>query len=293
MILTLSHKCIFVLLFGIIYISHGQSAEINCHNSALRVSNLSQPVELLQCLEDYAKQQLAPGSAADNLRLEVLQDIFDKEEARLKYDNTYGRGLQRDQIVGTPMLNQYRFRLPSRSRSAPNNQITEGLCFDLSKIGEPSSLTKFFNNIRTNSTSESLKNKYLVLFAKKMMRQIDEVAKFLANFHAITLGGESSLLFHPRQIKFCDQNRFSYFSEHGIDRRMIYYDKSLNIGINNPSNPSKIKVITAKELMALWNDGDQIRVVPKKYNYDLKKQSITELVEDPPKYKLSRATLWV
>lgn len=275
------NQCLFLLLLSIFYSALSFATTLDCRKAALQVTDLARPTQLLECLEEYAQEQLKPGSSADEYRKVILEDIFDKEEARVRSDNTYNRGLQRDQITGISMHQYYRLSFPTISVPAKNKQITDGLCFDLSKIGNNN--TKKVPRHRRGrifTKKASSKQTAIVVFAEKMMKQIDEVAKFIAHFHAITLGGESSLLFHPRQIKFCDQNKFYYYSKHNIDRRMIYFDQSINLGVNNMLNPEDIKVLSSSELMDLWNEGDQIRVVPKAYNYDLKKQSITEALAD-------------
>ena len=254
---------------------------IDCRKAALEIKSLEQPTELLDCLESYAQQQLMPNSEADQLYYVVVEDIFDKQEARINSDNKYERGLQRQQILTTPMHNQYRVRFPSYSRLSPENQILDGQYFDLSQLKKAQQAPK--TDVRwPNRPALVTKDNtpQVVLFAQKMMEQIDEVSKFLAHFHAITLGGESSLLFHPRQIKFCDQKLFRYNAEYGIQRRMLYFDRALHIGISLNTPTANIKVLSASELMTLWNDGDHIRVVPKDFDYDLKKQSVTEVAAD-------------
>ena len=273
---------LWVLIFLSFYSLMAYSSQpADCRKAALMVKDLQHPTPLLECLESYAKQQLMPNSEADNLRRYVLEDIFDKEEARINNDNQFERGLQRQQILSTPMQNQYRVRFPEQSRLAPENQILQGQCFDLRQLKGPLKTPK--TDIRwPNRPSWATQDKGLqiVTFAEKMMAQIDEVSKFLANFHAITLGGESSLLFHPRQIKFCDQRLFRFSAIYGIQRRMLYFDRALHIAIPLDTPASRIKVLSASELMSMWNDGDQIRVVPKDFNYDLDQQSPTEVLAD-------------
>ncbi|MBC85854.1 MAG: hypothetical protein CL677_01645 [Bdellovibrionaceae bacterium] len=261
--------CLFFLLSSSFYSLSFAGTE--CEEIALRtapgengrlVFTESLEADLLQCLEEYGQSLISGKDSVGAVEMDTyLNDIKDKKAARVKANGTFGRGIQFDRLNPIPLEHQYIIRVPKRALGI-EGRIVEGQCFDLTRAPYLNS-----DEARLN-------------FTIAIKDQLIEIAKFLGHFHAKTLGGEASLIFQPRQIKLCNQNQFYYTAEHGSERQLMYGDHTLHFGIPNIKRPARIEVLSAQDINELWNDGDIIRKVPKDYDYDLERESITEIPAD-------------
>ena len=238
--------CLFVLLASSFYTpawAAMSDAPMDCKPLAASIHDPSRAPEVLDCLEKYAEQMLQPGSAADKVRLHYLENIRDRKKAIITSDNTYTRGIQFDRLSTVEMSQLYVIKFPEISEGK-KDRIIEGQCFDFSQM-DSSQLKSFGRRggrADTNSFNEKLK-----VFTEKMQRQVDELAKFFGRFHGRTLGGISSILFHPRQVQFCDQKLFYYTAHHNSKRRLFYSPEGvLYFGINDLAQPSEIEVLSSK-----------------------------------------------
>ncbi|MEZ4871712.1 MAG: hypothetical protein R2827_05580 [Bdellovibrionales bacterium] len=247
------------------FFSSSWAQSIDCGPIARSIQSQSEIHHVLNCLEAYAMETLKPGGIGFEEMQFFTNDIYDKHGARLKTDGTYGRGLQEQQVVGFNMEDFYRISFPTEMIPEDGRMI-RGQCFNLE---ERPALRTSRRLLRSNARNRSFGEKVEV-FADKMMLQLDEVGKFIGRFHAMTLMGDSSLLFHPRNFKFCDQDVFYYKANHDITRRMVFFDKTIHLGIPNLSSPDSIEIISDEELVELWNQGDHLRYAPyfpETYNY--------------------------
>lgn len=122
--------------------------------------------DVYRCLNEYARAQLAEGSAADQAFKERLNRLLDK------YD------LNAQQVKHSPLAESFSLVVDKK----PQARGTDGLCFDFESRG-------WLANRKKNVTN--------------ILRQIDEAALFLAEIHASSWGHQVSLLFPIKEVSLC------------------------------------------------------------------------------------------
>ena len=105
---------------------------------------------------------------------------------------------------------------------------------------------KKISNNKSCFNFELLKNKAYRI--ADLQAQIDEIAKFLAEFHAYSFGKQMSLLFPIKQVSLCSKSV-------NKGRALQFKNRVLHIGII----PSRHGIKSSQKLLEEWNKGSAVK----------------------------------
>jgi hypothetical protein len=188
--------------------------------------HLKQEQNIHQCLNDFGKAYLASDSVSGQMFTEEMT-----REAHLY-------GLEPAFMMKNPLDEYFRMYVDKKSKL---KGYEGNKCFNFSK-------------------NDSVRRQQIF----RIQYQIIEVAKFLANYHAKSLGRQVSLLFPIKEVSFCGMK------ENG-DRPMAFRRRRLHFGVDI----NKDEYYAADTLMEIWNTGNPIRVSDVNVNYPFRSKART------------------
>ena len=171
---------------------------------------------ILKCLNAFAAAHLDENSEANM--------IFEEEIER----HAHLYGLDRESLQKNSLKEFFKVYVEKKSRLKGENKNKK--CF-------------VFSNDRAKRANQIANIEF----------QIYEATKFLALFHANTLGRQTSLLFPIKELSICSL-------KNNGNRPMAFRGRRLHFGIDMDDN----KYYPADSLLEIWNTGNPIRVSDRK-----------------------------
>ena len=203
-------KSIILCIISISSINSVWSDSITYHPN--HCTHLKNDAQIHKCLTNYAMSQLETNSAAEKV-------FNDKMERHAHLFN-----LDLESIKKTSLKNYFRIYVDQKSTLKGDTKNQK--CFLFSD--NPGEKREQILNIE---------------------RQIFELTSFLAEFHALSLGRQASILFPIKEVSVCGIDKNG-------DRAMAFRTRRLHFGVDMNSE----KVYLSDTLMDIWNSGNPIRV---------------------------------
>ena len=200
--------------------------------------DLSETSEILHCLNEYGLRAMGPDGPAQAKFEEVLHTLVKR-----KYDIDFSR-LEMESLLERFTMENRPYPIEFIDTEYEYTDKEDGVkCFDFDKYDKYG--------------GSAYKRKAI----QYMKRQVDEIALFLGDFHAKSLGKQSSLLFPLIGVQICNTKVYG-----GAFRRIMYANKVLlvgeNFGVSHSERHGSFMrgtVLSKKQISKEWKSGEIMR----------------------------------